>query len=211
STVAGLYQSQVVAVNGVPVASAQQVYRPVAASPPGTPVSYRLQKRGVEREITVPSQRFAVRDWILLFGAYLLNGVVYLTSALAVHRVRARAAPYRRLPSVPVPAGGLLRSPHAQHALPGVGRRLLRVAPHQRLLARHIAARAPACPRVDARHAVRHRLAGLPPDDFCRRVGPGGDECRRLHALPVRPVARLRYRQTRPLRDRRHGEARRLL
>jgi len=88
STVAGLYQSQVVAVNGVPVASAQQVYRPVAASPPGTPVSYRLQKRGVEREITVPSQRFAVRDWILLFGAYLLNGVVYLTSGLVVWVLR---------------------------------------------------------------------------------------------------------------------------
>src|SRR2546429_9929282 len=82
STVAGLYQSQVVAVNGVPVASAQQVYRPVAASPPGTPVSYRLQKRGVEREITVPSQRFAVRDWILLFGAYLPNGGLRLTSGL---------------------------------------------------------------------------------------------------------------------------------
>jgi len=88
STVAELYQSQVVAVNGVPVASAQQVYSAVAASPPGTPVRYRLQKRGVEREITVPSQRFAARDWILLFGAYLLNGVVYLTSGLVVWILR---------------------------------------------------------------------------------------------------------------------------
>src|SRR5882724_9885379 len=88
STVAELYQSQVVAVNGVPVASAQQVYSAVAASPPGTPVRYRLHKRSVEREITVPSQRFAARDWILLFGAYLLNGVVYLTSGLVVWILR---------------------------------------------------------------------------------------------------------------------------
>src|SRR5207245_3601170 len=78
STEAGLYQSQVVAVNGVPVASAQQVYSAVAASPPATPVSYRLQKRGVERESTVPSEGSALRDWVLLWGAYLLNRVGYL-------------------------------------------------------------------------------------------------------------------------------------
>ena len=30
------------------------------------------------RDVTVATQRFDVRDWIFLFGAYLLNGIVYL-------------------------------------------------------------------------------------------------------------------------------------
>src|SRR5213595_2607519 len=50
TSVPGLYQSQVVAVNGVAVGSAAEAYARVAALPPGTPVRYRLARRGVERE-----------------------------------------------------------------------------------------------------------------------------------------------------------------
>jgi signal transduction histidine kinase len=87
-TVSGLYQSQVVAVNGEPVASAEQVYAVVGASPPGTPIRYRLQKGGVEREVTVVSQTFTIRDWVFLFGAYLVNSAVYLTCGLVVWILR---------------------------------------------------------------------------------------------------------------------------
>src|SRR5438477_6521658 len=62
STVAALYQSQVVAVNGVPMTSARQVYAAVAASPPGTPITYRLRTSGVDREVTLVSQVFTSRD-----------------------------------------------------------------------------------------------------------------------------------------------------
>ena len=88
STVADLYQSQVVAVDGMPVASTQEVYSIVAGRPAGTPTRYRLRKGNVERELVVQSQLFTTRDWIFLFGSYLLNGVVYLTSALVVWVLR---------------------------------------------------------------------------------------------------------------------------
>jgi signal transduction histidine kinase len=88
STVADLYQSQVVAVDGASVASSDEAYERVAAKAPGVPVRYLLKKAGVEREVTVATQRFGLQDWIFLFGAYLLNSVVYLTCGLMVWVLR---------------------------------------------------------------------------------------------------------------------------
>jgi signal transduction histidine kinase len=90
--VPGLYQSQVVAVDGEPVESATAVYDRVAAHPPGTRIRYALAWRGGTRDVVIPSQRFAVRDWLLLFGVYLLNSVVYLASGLVVWVLRPRAS-----------------------------------------------------------------------------------------------------------------------
>ncbi|TMB18624.1 MAG: GAF domain-containing protein [Deltaproteobacteria bacterium] len=92
STVDDLYQSQVVAVNGERMTSARQVYAAVGASPPGTPIRYRLRTRGVDREVTLVSQVFTSRDWLLLFGAYLLNSFIYLTCGLVVWVLRPHSA-----------------------------------------------------------------------------------------------------------------------
>src|SRR5438093_7089918 len=91
TSVPGLYQSQVIAVNGVAVGSAAEAYARVAALPPGTPVRYRLARRGVEREVTIAAQRFTLRDWTLLFGAFLLNGAMYLASGLVAWVLPPRA------------------------------------------------------------------------------------------------------------------------
>ncbi len=95
--VPGLYQSQVVAVHGERVRSAAEVYRRVAALPPGTPVGYTIAWRGQQRTVTVTAQRFGWRDWLLLFGAYLLNSAVYLASGLVVWVLRPRSALARAL------------------------------------------------------------------------------------------------------------------
>src|SRR5512140_3467666 len=58
SAVDGIYQSEVVAVDGTPVDSTADVYARVAATAPGTAVRYRLRRVGVERDVVVPSQRF---------------------------------------------------------------------------------------------------------------------------------------------------------
>jgi len=90
TSVPGLYQSQVIAVNGVAVGSAAEAYARVAALPPGTPVRYRLARRGVEREVTIAAQRFTLRDWTLLFGTFLLNGAMYVASGLVAWVLRPR-------------------------------------------------------------------------------------------------------------------------
>jgi len=85
-----LYQSQVLAVDGRPMATPGDVYAAVGARPPGTLHHYRIVTEGAEREVAIASQRFGLRDWILLFGAYLLNSAVYLASGLVVWTLRPR-------------------------------------------------------------------------------------------------------------------------
>jgi signal transduction histidine kinase len=86
-----LYQRQVVAVDGVPVASAAEAYARIAGRPAGTPVRWRLRWEGEEADVDVPCGRFGWRDWALLFGAYLLNSAVYLAAGLVVWLLRPRA------------------------------------------------------------------------------------------------------------------------
>jgi signal transduction histidine kinase len=79
-----LYQSEVAAVDGRPVASVADLQAEVASRPIGTPVTYRLRRAGRESEAVVPTQRFGVTDWLLLFGVFLLNGVTYVAAAAVV-------------------------------------------------------------------------------------------------------------------------------
>lgn len=87
-----LFQHQVLAVDDRPVASAREVYDRVSAAPSGTAHVYRLRSSwGEERRETVASQTFASSDWVLLFGAYLFNGIVFVATGLIVYRL----APHR--------------------------------------------------------------------------------------------------------------------
>ena len=105
TAVPGLYQSEVMAVNGVAVASTRDVYARVAALPAGTPVRYRLARQGVERDVMVVAQRFTPRDWLLLFGAFLTNGAVILLSGLIAWVLRPRASVARAFLMVGVTMG----------------------------------------------------------------------------------------------------------
>jgi signal transduction histidine kinase len=88
ASVPGLYQSEVVAVDGRPIASASAAYAYVASLPVGTPVRYLVRRQGREAEVVIPTQRFDLRDWTLLFGAFLLCGFTYMTSGLIVWLAR---------------------------------------------------------------------------------------------------------------------------
>src|SRR5262245_8650500 len=92
SSVPDLYQSQVLAVDGTPVTSAQAIYDLVASRPPGTPFRYLLEKEGRKHEVVIPSQRFGLEDWVFIFGAYLLNSTVGLISGLVVWVLRPNSA-----------------------------------------------------------------------------------------------------------------------
>jgi signal transduction histidine kinase len=93
----GLYQSQVVGVDGAPIVTTRDVYARVAATPPGTAITYRLRRFGNERDVRVASQRFGLRDWFLLFGAYVLNGAAYLAAGVLAWVFRPRAPLARAL------------------------------------------------------------------------------------------------------------------
>ena len=90
-----LLQSEVVAVNGTPLVSAESLYTLVRSLPPGTFVEYTMRKRGRSVRLTMPTFVFTWQDYALIFGAYLFTaltiagigiGVWFLTPATPASR-----------------------------------------------------------------------------------------------------------------------------
>lgn len=79
-----LYQSRVVAVDGVPVATRGAVTRVLAAREVGTPHRYVLAKQGREYEITLPSTTLGAGTFALTLGNYLVNALVLLALGVVV-------------------------------------------------------------------------------------------------------------------------------
>lgn len=80
-----LFQHQVLAVDGVPAKTAEAVYSAVRDSSPGTVHRY-LVRSSAGRTFTVeaPARRFSGKDYVLLFGAYLMNGIAFFATGLLV-------------------------------------------------------------------------------------------------------------------------------
>jgi len=90
---ARLFQHQLLAVDGVPVDAQEAVYARVRAMPPETPVTYTVRSSdGRTSTVEVRSRRFSQRDYVFLFGAYLLNGTVFMLIGLLAFGVRPRNA-----------------------------------------------------------------------------------------------------------------------
>ncbi|HJQ84767.1 MAG TPA: ATP-binding protein [Candidatus Binatia bacterium] len=72
-----LFQATIVAVDEAPVASAQDVYAAVRARPVGTRFAYTVERDGERTLEWVDSRLFGWSDAVLIFGAYLLDGLVF--------------------------------------------------------------------------------------------------------------------------------------
>ncbi len=70
-----VYQHVVVAANGQPVASSAQLYALIRHLPPGEVVTYTLEKDGQHSSLRLPTATFLLSDYLLLFVAYLFNGL----------------------------------------------------------------------------------------------------------------------------------------
>ena len=84
----GIYQREIVAVNGVPLQTAQELTRYVRSLPVGSSVVYRLRAKGVEEERAVATRLFALTDFTLLFGSYLAGGLAMCAVAIAIRSLR---------------------------------------------------------------------------------------------------------------------------
>ncbi len=83
-----IFQREIVALNGAPVAGAAGVARAVEAEPPGTLFRYTVRADGPSRVIDVPSRRFERFDWFALFGTYLFCGIGLCGTALCIRYLR---------------------------------------------------------------------------------------------------------------------------
>lgn len=100
-----VYQHTVVAVNQQPVTTAESVYALVRRLPPGSAVTYTLEKDGRTSHVTFPSVIFTVQDYALLFVAYLVNGLAIALIGIGVWFLKPAAPASRALLSVGLSAG----------------------------------------------------------------------------------------------------------
>ncbi len=86
-----IYQHEITAINGTPLLHADQLHETVQQLPVGTAVTYTFRRGEAEFERSVETRRFALRDAALLFGTYLLNGLVMGGIALALFARQSRS------------------------------------------------------------------------------------------------------------------------
>lgn len=70
-----VYQHVVIAANGQPIASSAQLYALIQHLPSGEVVTYTLEKDGQLSSLHLPTTTFLLSDYLLLFVAYLFNGL----------------------------------------------------------------------------------------------------------------------------------------
>jgi hypothetical protein len=73
-----IYQRTVVAVDDKPISGNVDAYHAVAAQPPGTGVRYTLRHGSSTETLTLTSRTFSRSDYWIIFGSYLLTGLLYL-------------------------------------------------------------------------------------------------------------------------------------
>jgi len=86
-----LFQSEILAVDGRETDSSADVYFRVRRHAPETPVDYTVARPdGLIATFTVPTRLFTAKDHLMLFGAFLLNGIVFLGTGLLVFALKPR-------------------------------------------------------------------------------------------------------------------------
>jgi len=90
---ADLFQHQVLAVEGIAMTSAEEVYAAAVAAGPGRSLAYTLRSPGGDvRTSRVESRAFSPGDFAGLLGAYLLNGLLFGAIGLLVVWIKPRDA-----------------------------------------------------------------------------------------------------------------------
>jgi signal transduction histidine kinase len=83
-----LFLAEVVEVEGRHVESSAEIYAAAAARPPGSPITYTFRRGSRTWTRTIDSFEFAGSDVLLLYGAFILNGIVFGLVGIAVWVLR---------------------------------------------------------------------------------------------------------------------------
>jgi hypothetical protein len=73
-----IYQRTVIAIDGRAVAGNGDAYQAVARHAPGDPVGYTLRQGSTTASVVLPSRTFSRADYWVIFGSYLVTGLLYL-------------------------------------------------------------------------------------------------------------------------------------
>lgn len=79
-----MYQHAIVAVNGQPIQTSQELYALVRRFPAGSALTYTVEKDHSPFQMSLQTQDFTVKDYFLLFGAYLFTGLAIAAIGIGV-------------------------------------------------------------------------------------------------------------------------------
>src|SRR5262249_23177544 len=79
-----IYQAEVTAANGQPIASAPDLYVLVRHLPPGSTVTYTLKKDGDTFQLMLPILVFTLEDYVLIFVAYMFTALTIAFTGIIV-------------------------------------------------------------------------------------------------------------------------------
>ena len=79
-----IYPEKVLAVNGRPVATMDELMGMVEAAPAGTPFTYTIKGEANTKDVTVRSMRFTATDLAMTYGITALVAMLYLGIGMAV-------------------------------------------------------------------------------------------------------------------------------
>jgi len=78
SSDSAIYQRTVMTVDGKRIRGNADAYRHVADHAPGTPIAYTLRHGTTTETLTLESRVFSKSDYWIIFGSYLVTGLLYL-------------------------------------------------------------------------------------------------------------------------------------
>jgi len=113
---AGLkFLERIIAIDGQPVRSGQDLIDAAAKKQPGTEVHYKIQSGGEVREVIVPVSIFGIKDFFLIFFITFLGGVVLFGLGIIVNVLKPDMHSSRVFFYVCVAIGGyMVTSPDTQ-------------------------------------------------------------------------------------------------
>ncbi len=83
-----LFNARLLAMDGTPVATGEDVYRAVAGQPAGTDFVYRVRQGDARHELTIASRTFSLADFATIWGALLFFGAFSFITGVLVFFLR---------------------------------------------------------------------------------------------------------------------------
>lgn len=82
------FKDRVLKINGTKVKTPGEIFSVTDLLPVGTEVEYTIIRNGDTFNVTIPTQRFAIKDLLLMFGVIYIIGVIFLSIGTMVLHVK---------------------------------------------------------------------------------------------------------------------------
>jgi sigma-B regulation protein RsbU (phosphoserine phosphatase) len=85
------FMERITAVDGQPVSGGREIVTYAAEKPPGTPIIYTILSAGQARKVSVPTAKFRIRDFFIVFLVPFVGGTIIFSLGCIVYMLKPDA------------------------------------------------------------------------------------------------------------------------